>query len=135
MLTNKFIIMNVKNFIVAGIVGGIVDWLLGWLFYGMIFKDSFPEQPSNMLFITLGCLTFGFFMSYIFTRWAQITTGATGLKAGAVIGILMGLQSNFFSWAMKPEPNYQLMALDLGIMIVMGAIVGSVVGTVNGKMK
>ncbi len=38
--------MNVKNFIVGGIVGGIVDFLLGWLFYGMLFKDIFPESPD-----------------------------------------------------------------------------------------
>lgn len=128
--------MNVKNFLVAGIVGGIVDWLLGWLFYGTLFMDQFKhEQPSNMLFITLGCLTFGFFISYIFSRWAHISTAATGLKAGAAISLIMSLQYNFFKYAVTTEPNYQLFALDLAIMIVMGAIVGATVGLVNGKMK
>ena len=49
-------IMNVKNFLVAGFVGGIVDWLLGWLFYGIIFKSIYggAEDGSdmNMLMIT-----------------------------------------------------------------------------------
>ena len=32
--------MNLKKFIVGGILGGLVDWVLGWLFYGMIFKKN-----------------------------------------------------------------------------------------------
>jgi hypothetical protein len=34
--------MNVKNFIIGGIVGGIVNFLLGWIIYGMLLKDFFP---------------------------------------------------------------------------------------------
>ncbi|MGV3696505.1 hypothetical protein [Flavobacterium sp.] len=125
-----------KNFLIAGFVGGIVDWLLGWLFYGILFLDYFKdEQPTNMLFITLGCLTFGLFVSYIFTRWAHISTLATGLKGGAAIGVLMGLQSIFFNQAMKAAPDYQMMGLDLIIMVVMGALVGGTVGLVNGKLR
>lgn len=128
--------MNVKNFLIAGIIGGIVDWLLGWLFYGVLFLDYFKdEQPTNMLFITLGCLTFGLFVSYIFTRWPHISTLATGLKGGATLGVFMGLQSNFFKYAMKAAPNYQMIGLDLVIMIVMGALVGGTVGLVNGKLR
>lgn len=128
--------MNVKNFIVGGIVGGIADYLLGWLFYGILFKENFGgKDPENMLFIALGCMTFGFFISYIFTKWAQISTWATGLKAGAVIGLFCGLQSNFFSNSMNATPDYQIIGLDMAIMIVMGAIVGAVVGAVNGMMK
>jgi hypothetical protein len=128
--------MNVKNFLVAGIVGGIVDWLLGWLFYGKLFIDNFGgKDPENMLFITLGCLTYGLFMSYVFVRWAGIKTATTGLKAGAIFGLLTGLQNNFFSNSMNTTPDYQLIALDLGIMVVMSCIVGAVIGFVNGKMK
>ncbi|WNM18021.1 hypothetical protein [Flavobacterium capsici] len=128
--------MNVKNFLVAGIVGGIVDYLLGWLFYGMLFHDNFGgEDPQNMPFIALGCLSFGLFMSYIYTKWAGISTLTTGATAGAVIGIFMGLVHNFFYYAMKPTPDYNLMLLDIGISVVMGAIIGAVVGMVNGKMK
>ncbi|MGC4041772.1 MAG: hypothetical protein QM710_13550 [Flavobacterium sp.] len=128
--------MNAKNFIVGGIVGGIVDYLLGWLFYGILFMDALGgKEPVNMLFIFLGCLSFGFLVSYIFTRWAHITTATTGLKAGAVLGLFSGLQSNFFGNSMEAVPNYQHIALDMAIMIVMGALVGVAVGLVNGKMK
>ncbi len=43
--------MKTKNFLVAGLAGGITDFLLGWLFYGIIFKDTFPqpEESSNTM--------------------------------------------------------------------------------------
>ncbi|MEW4924787.1 DUF1761 family protein [Algibacter sp. 2305UL17-15] len=129
--------MKTKNFLGAGIVGGIVDFLLGWLFYGIIFIDTFPqpeESSSAMLFIFLGCITFGLFVAYIFTQWAHISTAATGAKAGAIIGIFIGLFANFFNLALHTEATMQLAALDVGISIVMSTIIGAVIGFVNGKM-
>jgi hypothetical protein len=128
--------MNVKNFLVSGIVGGIVEFLLGGLFYGILFKNSFPTNGNeNMLFIFLGCITFGFFVSYIFTKWAGISNVATGLKAGAVIGLFISLYSNFFMNSMTAEVNYQTMGLDVAITVVMAALVGAVIALVNGKLK
>lgn len=130
--------MKTKNFLVSGIVGGIVDFLLGWLFYGILFKDYFPapteESAQTMVMIFLGCITFGLFIAYIYTKWAQITTASTGAKAGAVIGLFIGLFMNFFNMAMNSEATFQLFALDVGISIVMGTIIGAVVGAINGKL-
>ncbi|GAA4961383.1 hypothetical protein [Algibacter aquimarinus] len=129
--------MKTKNFLIAGIVGGIVDFLLGWLFYGIIFLDTFPqpeESSETMLFIFLGCLTFGLFVSYIYTQWAQISTFATGVKAGVIIGLFVGIYYNFFNLAMGPDATMQLAALDVGISLVMTAIIGGVIGLVNGKL-
>ena len=129
--------MKTKNFLVAGLVGGIVDFLLGWLFYGMLFKDNFPqpeESSSAMLYIFLGCITFGLFMAYIYTQWAQISTAATGAKAGAIIGLFIGLFNNFFGMAMNSDAGIQTAALSVVIGIVMAAIVGAVIGMVNGKL-
>ena len=54
--------MKTKTFVISGLVGGVVDWLLGWLFYGIIFADTFPQPEEGtdaMLYITLGCFSFG----------------------------------------------------------------------------
>jgi hypothetical protein len=129
--------MKTKNFLVAGIIGGIVDFLLGWLFYGIIFVNTFPqteESSQSMLFIFLGCLTFGLFVSYIYTQWAQISTAVTGAKAGAIIGLFIGLFYNFFNLAMNSQMEIQLAALDVGISIVMTSIIGAVIALLNGKM-
>ena len=127
--------MKVKNFLVAGIVGGIVDFLLGWVFYGMLFKDIYPETPDMKLeFIFLGCLTFGLLVSYIFTKWAGITNAMTGLTAGVVIGLLYGLSTNFFMYSNMPL-NVQNFMIDMVISIIIGGAVGAVVALINGKMK
>ena len=126
--------MNVKNFIVAGLVGGIVNFLLGWLFYGILFKKYFPSgEQENMLFIALGCFTFGFFVSYIFVRWAAITTWSTGFKAGAVIGFFTSLYMNFFANAMTDTPDYKKMALDVAILTIVSGLVGIAVALSNKK--
>lgn len=128
--------MNVKNFIVGGIVGGITNFLLGWLFYGFLFKDSFSSNGTeNMIFIFLGCMTFGFFISYIFNQWAEISNAIAGLKVGAIIGLFIGLYSNFFMNSTNPNPDFSLIGLDMIIVIVMSAAVGLSVAVVNGKMK
>ena len=128
--------MNLKNFLISGIVGGIINFLLGWMLYGIIFKDVFPSNGNeNLLFIFLGCLTFGLFTAYIFTKWAGITNWITGFGAGAIIGLFMALYMDLFANSMKPTPdiNFQIMALDIVITIVMSAFTGAVIALVNGK--
>ena len=127
--------MNVKNFVIGGIVGGIVDFLLGWLFYGILFKEVYPQNENmNLTFIFLGCMTYGFFISYIFTQWAGITNPITGIKAGAIIGLFTSLSMNFFMYS-NMEINYQNMAIDVLISILLGAGVGAAIAVVNGKIK
>ncbi|PZX94085.1 hypothetical protein DOS84_05520 [Flavobacterium aquariorum] len=127
--------MNVKNFLISGIVGGIVDFLLGWVFYGMLFKDLYPQnEHTNLVFIFLGCMTFGLFVAYIFTKWAGITNAVTGLKAGAVIGVFTSLSMNFFMYS-DMVLNLQNMITDIIITTVLGAAVGAAVALTNGKMK
>jgi phosphate/sulfate permease len=127
--------MNVKNFLVSGVVGGIVNFLLGWVFYGMLFKDIYPEgENMNLLFTFLGCLTSGLFIAYIFTKWAGITNSVTGIKAGAVIGFFTSLSMNLFMYSNRTV-NYQNMALDVIITIVISAFMGAAIAFVNGKMK
>ena len=129
--------MNLKKFIVGGILGGLVDWVLGWLFYGMIFKNTFPMNDStmNMVMITAGCFTFGFFISYLFTGLTSISNLTTGLKAGAIIGLFQGLFSGFFANQSTLTPNYRVLAIGVVISIVMTAAIGATVATVNKKMK
>ncbi len=130
--------MNTKAFIISGLIGGIVNWLLGWLFYGILFKDFFPpaqETTDTMVFILLGCLAMGFFIAYIYAKWAQISTFKTGATAGLAIGLFMGLIANFFSKGMDNSIGYDRMGIDIAISLVMTAVVGGVIGALIGKFS
>lgn len=127
--------MKMKNFWLAGIAGGITDFILGWLLYGMLFRDYFGGGEPNLGLIFGGCLAFGFLISYIFVRWANILTFATGLRAGVAIGVIMGLMNNFFRWSMENPVNWEQFAVDVAICAVMTAIVGGVVGAVNAALS
>lgn len=129
--------MNAKNFVVAGIVGFIVDFLLGWLFYGVIFPDIYKStlnESEQMQFITLGCLAFGFFVSYVWVKWAGFTNWLSGLKAGAIFGFFYGLSMNMF---MASGMGFVMenFIKDMIAGIVMAALVGAAVAFTNGKMK
>ena len=75
--------MNVKNFIIGGIVGGIVDFLLGWIVYGMILHDMMPMElgaKENFMHVFLGCMAFGFLISWYFHKVKEFLTWLPELK-------------------------------------------------------
>lgn len=126
--------MNVRKFLISGIVGGIVDFILGGLFYQTLFPNIYPANKDiKVEFIALGCLTFGLFVSYIFVKWANIITFKTGLVAGAVIGLFYGLSMDFFMYSSMPM-NLQNFVTDVLINVVMGAFVGAIIAFVNEKL-
>lgn len=132
--------MNVKNFIVGGIVGGIVDFLLGWVVYGMLLKDTFPKSPcdgpaENMLFIFLGCMSFGFLISWVFSQGEGISNVGAGIKTALGIAVFMSLCSWFFMNMTQETIDVKLMAIDIVAGMVLATGVGAVVAMVNGKMK
>lgn len=130
--------MKTKTFIIAGICGGIVNWLLGWLGYGIILVDYFPQPNKGMqsqIFIFLGCLSIGFFLSYFYNRWAQIATISTGARAGAFFGLFLALLDGFFNLATDTSMTKELITLNIAISIGITAMTGAIVGFINGKMR
>lgn len=127
--------MKAKNFIISGTLAGIIYFLLGWLLYGIIFKDIFPQEENmKMLFVFLGCMTYGFFASFILNRFSVIKNPIIGLQIGAVIGFFSSLSMNLFLYSTIPI-NYQTMAIDILIAVVTGACVGTAIALVNGKLN
>ena len=132
----KIINMNTKNLLLGTLLGGITNFILGWVFYGMLLSDVFPEgENMNMIFIFLGCLSFGLILTYIFMKWANISSWQTGAGAGAILGTLLSLWSNFFMYSNQAEADYGVMFLDIGVGAIMGAVTGAVIGFVLSKMS
>lgn len=127
--------MNIKSFFVSGIVAFIINFLLGWVFYGMLFTDLYPNQGNeNMVFIAIGCLFSGFVIAYILTCVTSVKSIGEGFKIGAIFSLLNGLAMNFFMYA-NLDPNYQNIAIDVIIGIVMFGIIGAVIGIINSKLS
>ena len=131
--------MNVKNFIVGGIVGGIVDFLLGWLIWGILLKDTFPKPDGagadNVMFIFLGCMAFGFLISYVFSQGEGISNIPAGIKMAIGIALFMSIANNFFMNMYSETLDVKLMAIDILASIVVATGVGAIVAYVNSKMK
>jgi hypothetical protein len=104
------------------------------LLYGLLFRDQFPGEMPNMLFIFLGCMTFGFLVAYIFNRNTAVTKLSLGIVAGAEIGFFLSLWSNFFMRSNSLNVDYKNMILDIVLSIFMGAIVGASVAFINDKL-
>jgi uncharacterized protein YacL len=126
--------MKFKKILISGIIGGTIDFLLGWLLYGLLFRDQFPGEMPNMLFIFLGCMTFGFLVAYILNMNTAVTKLSLGIVAGAEIGFFLSLWSNFFMRSNSLNVDYKNMILDIVLSIFMGAIVGASVAFINDKL-
>ena len=119
-----------KQLFLSAIAGFVVYFLLGWLAYGILFTEETTGEES-MLFIALGCLFYAFVYATIFTRWANIATFSTGLKAGAILGLLYELSWKFFMTTGTIDVLPFLKSLIINVL--MTALMAGVVAYVNGK--
>ena len=138
--------MNTKNFFLGGIVGGVVYFLLGWLFYGTLLTTFFHEHPGTATNVEkpmdqmvwwaliLGNLLTGFLLAYIFSK-SGVSTLASGLVTGAVVGLLMCTSIDLIMYATTNISSKKAMAADVATFTVMSAIAGAVVGAVMGMGK
>ena len=137
--------MTTKNRLLATLVGFIVLFLLGWLIYGMLLMDFYGNNSGSasgvmraddeMIWwaLILGNLFQAYLLVYIFGNWANITTFSDGLKAGAIIGLIMGLAFNFTMYGTSNIMNMTSTLVDPFVSAVMMAITGGVVGFMLGR--
>lgn len=128
--------MNSQKFFVGGIVGGIVYFLLGWVFFGILFKDTFP-QPTNMIWwaLVLGNLLLGFLLAYILGK-AGASTPGRGAGVGFVVGLLMSVGVTLIDYATSNAPmSNKAMAENVASLTIMWTIAGAIVGWVKGMSK
>ncbi len=137
--------MNTQKFIVSGIVGGVVSFLVGWLIWGTLLMGYMKDHHgidvtvnrTEMIWWALiaGNLFNGLTLSYIFNKWANITTISAGAMGGAVLGLLMGAAMDLSFYATTQIYSIHSMCADILGGIVASAIVGAAVGWANGWGK
>lgn len=134
--------MKSNKILIGGLIGGITSFFLGWLIYGIIFMDAMkspisglmkPESEMVWWALIASCLFQGLLVSYIFGRWANITTAAGGATAGATIGIIMSLYFDLGIYASTNMFTMNSMMTDIALSTLMMAAIGAVVGWWHGR--
>lgn len=132
--------MNTNKLIVAGLIGTVVAFITGFLIWGLALSGFMESNmgsatgvargENEMLWIPLilGNAGFAFLLSYIYGRWASISTFQTGAKAGAVIGLLAALGYDMIMLATTHIMNSTAAIVDIAASGIHMAIVGGVIG-------
>ncbi len=139
--------MNTTKMLISGIAGGVAAFFAGWLIYGMLLADFMAQNSgtatgvmradAEMVWWALiaGNLLTGILYSYIFNRWANITTLSAGLSAGAIIGLIMGAGFDLTMYGTSNILALNGVWVDIAASAVIGAITGAAVGWANGMGK
>jgi hypothetical protein len=133
--------MNIKKLLMGGIAGGIVFYLLGWLIYGILLMGFMNEHPGlagnlsraepDFMYLIIGNLAMGFLFAYIFIK-SGITSPASGLVTGGIVGLLMGVAVDCITYATTTVTSKTAMAADVAGLVVMTAIGGAIIAMVIG---
>ncbi len=133
--------MNTQKFLIGTITGGVVFFFLGFLFYAILLDSFFVANAgsatgvakTNMAYwpLILGNLATGALFTYIFQKWANISTFATGARSGALIGLLMALGYDLVMYDTSNIMNLTGSLVDIVVFTVMSAIAGGFIGLVS----
>ena len=134
--------MDTKKFLIGSIVGGIAHFILGFVLYGILLEGFFAANagtatgvskgPEEMVWwaLILGSIAFGALLSYIFLKWAHISTFKGGLRAGAAIGFLLAVSFDMIYYATANIMTLSGALVDVVVATVMTALVGGIIGAV-----
>ncbi len=137
--------MNPKNLLLGTLVGAICFFLLGFVFYALLLADFFTnnagaaqnvaKENPDLLLLFISHLLQALLLTIIFDRWAGIKTFLTGAKAGAVIGLLMGLSYGLIMLATTHITTMKAVWVDCILSAVIMGIGGGVIGLLLGKLS
>ena len=138
--------MDTKNFALAGLIGGVAYFFLGWLVYGILLKDlmaipeefnsiQYSDEEFRISYMIMSCFAIGFFLAFIFQKWAGISTFKGGVKGGAIVGLFM---SFIVGTGMVSMYKFALMAntlYDMAASAVTLGLCGGIIGWFYGRNK
>jgi len=133
------------KFILAGLAGGVFYFFAGWLIYGILLMnfyesntihyDGLNKEMPVMWMLALSNLLMGYFLAYIFDRWAKISTPLDGFAAGLIIGLFISLIYDLSFLSMMNLMSSTMALVDIIVSGLVIGLVGAVVGWVLGYGK
>ena len=138
------ITMNIKRMTIGTIVGGIVLYILGVVIWQMLFADFFAANAGSatgvakempvIWAIALGSLLYAKLITYVLETGSGSKSVMDGLKAGAVVGLLLWGTVDFIYYGYFNLNNLTGVIADTVLEGVRGGIVGAVIAGVLAKV-
>lgn len=133
------------KFLLAGLAGGVFYFFLGWLVYGILLMDFYESNSIQyeglnkempvMWMLALSNLLMGYFLAFIFERWAGISTLKGGFIGGLIVGLFISVIYDLSFLSMMNLMNSQVVIVDIVVSGLVIGLVGAVVGWVLGFKK
>jgi len=136
-----------KKQLLASLGSAIAGFLYGWLVWGIMLMDYFTSQTTTypglmkeestltILGYFIGNFLGAFLLTYIFRKWANITTAKSGFINGALIGLLICLGVDLGFWFGMNLFSTQAIIVDIITGTIMYGVMGAVSALILGKMK
>ena len=137
--------MKTQKILAGTLVAGVALFLLGWLIYGVLLKNLMAENCDNsnmrpmeeMVWWAMiaSNLASGLLLAVIL-NWLGSYTMGSGIKVGAVLGLLTALSFDLSMYAMTTMfSNLTMVVIDSLCFSVMLALAGLLAAWVMGKMS
>jgi len=139
--------MDTKKLLMGTVVGGIAYFFLGYLIYGMALTDFMAAHTGSATGVQrameemvwwallLGNFAGGALLSYVFLKWANVSSFGGGLSAGATLGFFVATTFDFTMFATSNIIDLTGVVTDIVAYSVMSGISGGIIGTVLGMGK
>jgi hypothetical protein len=134
--------MDTKKVLLATLCGAIALFALGYLTYVLLFNDlafkgttaaGVARNPVFFPGIIVMEIVFSFLITYIFAKWAGIKTFQTGLMAGGIIGLLVGLGNSLDSHSTTTLLDVSGLVFWTITITIRWAVAGGVIGYILGS--
>lgn len=137
--------MKTNKIVIGSLVGGIAFFFLGWIVYGMFLMNFMKEHQNQCAMrpmeemiwwpLILGNIVWALAYAVIFS-WSNITSFAGGLKAGIIIGFLIGASFDLSFYSMSTMfSSLTAVVVDILAGTAMSGIGGGIIATVMGMGK
>ena len=134
--------MSIQKTLIATIAGFVGLFGLGLVIYVLIFPDlqfttAAGEGVTRNYFpgIIVFEILYALLLTIIFERWAGIKTFNTGLKTGAVIGLILGLISALWAYSTTTLYTANIIWWFALTFVVRFGVAGGLIGLVLGREK
>jgi hypothetical protein len=131
--------------LLAVLAGAVFLFLFGWLVYGILLMDFYTtnaihyeglmKEMPNLFWIFVSHLAWAFLYTYIFDRWAKISTFMEGFKAGLIIGLPLMILWDLYFLASMNLFNTTAIVVDIIVGTITSGLLGGVLGWVLGSKK